>query len=537
MSNYNNSFVNQQEKIVSSLDITQMANNNTQLYLEDNKFQDLLSQDSINEIIKEMCNLYNEKKLNHKYSSLILDILEQFLIKKKQNPIDIINYCLNDQINPMMQIILADCYRFGKWFEKDEYKAFIYYQKSAGMGSALGFFEVGVCYFYGIGVEKDDHKAFIYCQKSVEMGNPNGIALACLGFSYRYGIGVEKDEHKAFSYFQKAAEMGNANGTYWVGNCYQYGIGVEKDENKAFIYYRKLAEMGDPNGMSSVAECYRCGFGVIRDLDKAKYWYQSKYPLSWISFDEFKNIKMIGRGGFATVYRAEWCDKIQFMNGTVAFKLFHESNNYHKEFIRELKAYCDIGLKDPTFLRCFGVSKDEVSKDYILVMEYALEGCLRKNLRAIVQMDWRDKLNLLQCIAYDLLIIHSQDLIHRDLHSGNILLNSLKSAYIADLGLSITANIQSKSNLDGIYGILPFIAPEVLSKHPYTKESDIYSFEWQNNEIILSELTESDKKLQNIKNEDMQIDIESDYRSKFISFNSSYKYQGSKLCELEIPNI
>ncbi|RIB02505.1 kinase-like domain-containing protein [Gigaspora rosea] len=243
-------------------------------------------------------------------------------------------------------------------------------------------------------------------------------------------------------------------------------------------------------------------------------------------------------------------------------------------------------------------------------MEYALEGCLRKNLRAITQMDWKDKLNLLQCIASDLLIIHSQDLIHRDLHSGNILLNSLKSAYIADLGLSITANIASKSNLGGIYGILPYIAPEILSKSPYIKESDIYSFgiimweilygkpvsfnlnsklqselqfqiqvcnglrphiyessaicyvdlmkkcwnmnpkkrptakeiydtfaEWENNEIILSELSESDKKLQNIKNEDMQIDIESDYRSRFISFNCSYKYQGSKLRELEIPNI
>ena len=141
-----------------------------------------------------------------------------------------------------------------------------------------------------------------------------------------------------------------------------------------------------------------------------------------------------------------------------------------------MKAYCDIGLKDPTFLSCFGVSKDKVSKEYILVMEYALEGCLRKNLRAISQMDWKDKLNLLQCIAYDLLIIHSQDLIHCDLHSGNILLNSLKSAYIADLALSITSNIASKSNLDGIYGILPYIAPEVLNKHPYTKESDIYSF-------------------------------------------------------------
>ncbi|RIB08451.1 kinase-like domain-containing protein [Gigaspora rosea] len=229
-------------------------------------------------------------------------------------------------------------------------------------------------------------------------------------------------------------------------------------------------------------------------------------------------------------------------------------------------------------------------------MEFALEGCLRKNLHAIAQIDWRDKLNLLQCIAYDLLLIHSQDLIHRDLHSGNILLNNLKSAYIADLGLSITASIALKSNSDGIYGILPYIAPEVLDKHLYTKESDIYSFgiilweilygkpvpfdqksellfqlqvcnglrphiyensatcytnlmkkcwnidpkkrptakeiydtfvEWQNNENILSELSESDKVLQNIKNENIHLGIKSDYRSRVISFNNSYRYQGN----------
>ncbi|RIB16492.1 kinase-like domain-containing protein [Gigaspora rosea] len=91
-------------------------------------------------------------------------------------------------------------------------------------------------------------------------------------------------------------------------------------------------------------------------------------------------------------------------------------------------------------------------------------------------MDWKDKLNLLQCIASDLQIIHSQEFIHRDLHSGNILQNNLKSAYIADLGLSISANITLKSKSDGIFGILPYVAPEVLNNQPYTKASDIYSF-------------------------------------------------------------
>ncbi|RIB22250.1 kinase-like domain-containing protein [Gigaspora rosea] len=221
-------------------------------------------------------------------------------------------------------------------------------------------------------------------------------------------------------------------------------------------------------------------------------------------------------------------------------------------------------------------------------------------------MDWKDKLNLLQCIASDLHIIHSHDLIHRDLHSGNILLNSFKSAYIADLGLSITANIALKSKSDKICGVLPYIAPEVLNNHPYTKSSDIYSFgiimweilygkpvpfklksklqsklqfqiqvcnglrphiydntakcyadlmkkcwnlepnewptaievcdifaEWQNNEIILSELSESDKTLLNVKNDDTHEFIDSHYKSNFISSN---KCQDSGIYELEIPD-
>jgi len=36
--------------------------------------------------------------------------------------------------------------------------------------------------------------------------------------------------------------------------------------------------------------------------------------------------------------------------------------------------------------------------------------------------------------------------------------------------------IDKKVNLNKIYGVVPYLAPEVLSKKPYTKESDIYSF-------------------------------------------------------------
>ncbi|RIB30401.1 hypothetical protein C2G38_2026839 [Gigaspora rosea] len=72
-------------------------------------------------------------------------------------------------------------------------------------------------------------------------------------------------------------------------------------------------------------------------------------------------------------------------------------------------------------------------------------------------------------------------------------------------------------------------------KRPTANEVyEIFS-ECQNNESILLELSKSDKKPQNIRNEDMQINIDSLYKSKFISFNSAY--QDSNLHDLEISDI
>ncbi|RIB25913.1 kinase-like domain-containing protein, partial [Gigaspora rosea] len=64
-----------------------------------------------------------------------------------------------------------------------------------------------------------------------------------------------------------------------------------------------------------------------------------------------------------------------------------------------------------------------------------------------------------------------------DLYSGNILQDDLNNAYIADLGLSIMPNIKHKEEKsNGIFGILQYVAPEVLDEGMYTTASDIYSF-------------------------------------------------------------
>src|SRR6266498_5961656 len=180
----------------------------------------------------------------------------------------------------------------------------------------------------------------------------------------------------------------------------------------------------------------------------------------------------------------------------------------------------------------------------MIVMEYAENGSLRRNLQNIVKEKWIVKLRKLQEIISGLEIIHQQNLIHCDFYHSNIL-NQTYSLSISDLGLCkpvkyfesrkeanktktasiltmdsttsktpknsssiiqilkgwIARNPRSKQQLMGqqqfmsqqqsviqqqlisqyqsltdIYGVLPFVAPEILRGKPYTTASDIYSF-------------------------------------------------------------
>src|ERR1051325_1818281 len=108
-------------------------------------------------------------------------------------------------------------------------------------------------------------------------------------------------------------------------------------------------------------------------------------------------------------------------------------------------------------------------------MNYADGGSLRKNLPKIVKFKWYTKLKILEDIIYGLKGLHKLNLVHNDFHDGNILMFS-QLGVISDLGLCKPVNYCSSIDKSEIYGVLPYIAPEVLRGKPYTQASDIYSF-------------------------------------------------------------
>ena len=117
-----------------------------------------------------------------------------------------------------------------------------------------------------------------------------------------------------------------------------------------------------------------------------------------------------------------------------------------------------------------------------MIIQFADQGNLRRVLsRNFNNKLWKDKIELLSDLTIYLKNLHKLGYFHKDFHSGNILQNQ-DTSYVSDFGLSGPSNKQKSD--DKICGVLPYIAPEILNKDPYTLSSDIYSFG-----VVMTELS------------------------------------------------
>ncbi|PKB96760.1 kinase-like protein [Rhizophagus irregularis] len=198
--------------------------------------------------------------------------------------------------------------------------------------------------------------------------------------------------------------------------------------------------------------------------------------MKYIPYSQFTNVKEITEGGFSIVYQATLLDCSKYdeadmhdtRNRGVILKRFKNPQYVNKYFLNELRSnhHC-YDRFSYNIIRTFGFTKDPKWD----------EGDLHKYLqKKFTEINWEQKISILYDISLGLQNIHRTNFVHRDLHSGNILVD-LPSYYetckIGDLGLSRHANGTSSDN--EIYGVIPYIAPEIFKGSAFSKESDIYS--------------------------------------------------------------
>ncbi|RGB44227.1 kinase-like domain-containing protein, partial [Rhizophagus diaphanus] len=198
------------------------------------------------------------------------------------------------------------------------------------------------------------------------------------------------------------------------------------------------------------------------------------------------------KGGFSEIHKAVWpdgpifCwnfDKQQWNRQAcyeVILKTLNNSSSLNSEFLDEWKYYYNCQKKSfSKFIQFFGITQDQNNLNYIIIMSYAKKGSLRKCLSDIIKFKWQEKLQLLKKVILGLKVIHESNLTHGDFHDGNILISdNYNELFIIDLGLcKPISDLQDSDNkVNEIYGVLPYMAPEILRKKPYTPASDIYSF-------------------------------------------------------------
>jgi Leucine-rich repeat (LRR) protein/tRNA A-37 threonylcarbamoyl transferase component Bud32 len=167
----------------------------------------------------------------------------------------------------------------------------------------------------------------------------------------------------------------------------------------------------------------------------------------------------IGTGGYGSVY------KTQLPSGkVVALKKLHrfeaEDPTFDKSFKNEVKMLTEIRHRNIVKLHGYCLHK----RCMFLVYEYMERGslfCVLSNDVEAVELNWTKRVNIIKDIAHAISYMHHECIpviVHRDISSNNILLNSKLEAFVSDFGTAKLLDPDS-SNQTLVVGTYGYIAP------------------------------------------------------------------------------
>jgi len=186
----------------------------------------------------------------------------------------------------------------------------------------------------------------------------------------------------------------------------------------------------------------------------------------------YRILELLGEGGMAFVFKA----KDEQLERNVAIKtlkpIYISDSNFVSRFKRE--AQTAANLNHPNIVQIFdwGVEENEP----YFVMEYVegttLSSVLNKNKRVNIS----DALYIGSQVSAALHEAHENNLVHRDIKPGNIMITPGGKIKVTDFGIVSIQDEDSDITKSGtILGTANYISPEQAQGLPVSKQSDLYS--------------------------------------------------------------
>eukprot|EP00232_Nephroselmis_pyriformis_P029064 CAMPEP_0182867350 /NCGR_PEP_ID=MMETSP0034_2-20130328/8673_1 /TAXON_ID=156128 /ORGANISM="Nephroselmis pyriformis, Strain CCMP717" /LENGTH=301 /DNA_ID=CAMNT_0024999699 /DNA_START=299 /DNA_END=1201 /DNA_ORIENTATION=+ len=190
-----------------------------------------------------------------------------------------------------------------------------------------------------------------------------------------------------------------------------------------------------------------------------------------LSEDSFVFLKKIGQGTAGSVYKCQRkSDRLICTIKQIDITVLSEEEQMRA--INEVRILAS--LENPYIVRYFDSFLDG---NYLnIVMEYIQNGTLNDRLknqrgrRLGERAVWRYFLQVTAGVHH----IHSLNVLHRDLKTLNILLDSRDEAKIVDLGVSKKLDAKS-AFAHTVVGTPYYLSPELCEDAPYNKKSDVWA--------------------------------------------------------------
>ena len=188
---------------------------------------------------------------------------------------------------------------------------------------------------------------------------------------------------------------------------------------------------------------------------------------------DFDERKALGYGAVAVVYRA-WHKGLRQERAVKLLRPEYKDNEEIVErFLRE--AVVLGGLRHPNIIQVYDAGGGGPNLEFYLEMEF-VEGVTLRNFIKTHEFDRERNLKFIRQLGSAIQKMHESGVIHRDLNSGNIMVDRNGDLKVMDFGVAKIVGVEGLTRDGEVVGTIDYMAPEQARGERVNERADIYSF-------------------------------------------------------------